>query len=115
MWLFVFQLPDGANAMVIGELGEMGKPLLFVGGNCAIQGFDHTGEDKFWTVSLRGINCRSSLSLFLPTQVTGDNVCSLALCDFTANGHNELLVGSEDYDIRVFQGDELLNGMFKDK
>ena len=42
--------------------------------------------------------------------MTGDNVCSLALCDFTANGHNELLVGSEDYDIRVFQGDELLNG-----
>lgn len=36
--------------MVIGELGEMKEPLLFVGGNCAIQGFDHLGEDKFWTV-----------------------------------------------------------------
>ena len=44
------KLPDGANAMVIGELGEMKEPLLFVGGNCAIQGFDHLGEDKFWTV-----------------------------------------------------------------
>ena len=43
-------------------------------------------------------------------QVTGDNVCSLALCDFTATGQNALLVGSEDYDIRVFQGDELING-----
>ena len=52
MFNFVdFQLPDGANAMIIGELGERGKPLLFVGGNCAIQGFDHLGEDKFWTVS----------------------------------------------------------------
>ena len=42
--------------------------------------------------------------------MTGDNVCSLALCDFNANGYDELLVGSEDYDIRVFQGDELMNG-----
>ena len=42
--------------------------------------------------------------------MTGDNVCSLTLCDFTASGHNALLVGSEDYDIRVFQGDELING-----
>ena len=43
-------------------------------------------------------------------QVTGDNVCSLALCDFNNDGENELLVGSEDYDIRVFKNDELLTG-----
>ena len=51
MSLAAFQLPDGANTMIIGELREMGEPLLFVGGNCAIQGFDYQGEDKFWTVS----------------------------------------------------------------
>lgn len=52
-FLFVhcIQLPDGANAMVIGGTEEIGGPLLFVGGNCAIRGFDHDGEDKFWTVS----------------------------------------------------------------
>ena len=44
-------------------------------------------------------------------QVTGDNVCSLALCDFNSNGQNELIVGSEDYDIRVFQNDELITGI----
>ena len=38
--------------MIIGEMGDSGQPLLFVGGNCAIQGFDYTGEDKFWTVSV---------------------------------------------------------------
>lgn len=38
--------------MMIGELGEMKEPLLFVGGNCAIQGLDHQGDDKFWTVKL---------------------------------------------------------------
>ena len=48
---YIFQLPDGANAMIVGKMGDLEQPLLFVGGNCAIQGFDHTGEDKFWTVS----------------------------------------------------------------
>ena len=47
--------------------------------------------------------------------MTGDNVCSLALCDFTVNGQNELLVGSEDYDIRVFQGDELFSGKLSNR
>ena len=47
-------------------------------------------------------------SLFI--QVTGDNVCSLALCDFNSDNYPELIVGSEDYDIRVFQNDELIAG-----
>ena len=25
--------------------------LAYVGGNCSIMGFDHEGQDKFWTVS----------------------------------------------------------------
>ncbi len=40
-------------------------------------------------------------------------MCSLALADFNSDGtdgRNELLVGSEDYDIRVFQDDELYAG-----
>ena len=44
------------------------------------------------------------------TQVTGDYVCSLALCDFDGDGSNELIVGSEDFDVRVFKNDELLTG-----
>ena len=44
-------------------------------------------------------------------QVTGDNVCSLALVDFTGDGENELIAGSEDYDIRVFKEDEIINEM----
>ena len=62
LWTLL-QLPDGANAMIIGELGEMGEPLLFVGGNCAIQGFDHQGEDKFWTVSWWGNICGSGVGV----------------------------------------------------
>lgn len=90
--LFYKEAPDGCNSLVLGSLGERREPLAFVGGNCSIQGFDHQGQDQFWTV-------------------TGDNVCSLALCDFNSNGQNELIVGSEDYDIRVFQNDELITEM----
>ena len=38
-------------------------------------------------------------------------MCSLALCDFSGDGTNELVVGSEDYDVRVFQNDELFTGV----
>ncbi|XP_010594379.1 Bardet-Biedl syndrome 2 protein isoform X4 [Loxodonta africana] len=43
--------------------------------------------------------------------VTGDNVHSLALCDFDSDGKKELLVGSEDFDIRVFKEDEIVAEM----
>ena len=78
--------------MLVGRLGRRSDPLLFVGGNCSVQGFDHRGEDQYWTV-------------------TGDNVCCMALGDYNSDGRNELVVGSEDYDIRVFEDDDLVNGM----
>ena len=46
-----------------------------------ISGFDYEGNDPFWTV-------------------TGDNVTSLCLMDYNADGKNELIVGSEDFEIR---------------
>uniref|UniRef100_A0A3P9H6E4 Bardet-Biedl syndrome 2 protein homolog n=1 Tax=Oryzias latipes TaxID=8090 RepID=A0A3P9H6E4_ORYLA len=88
--IFYREVTDGANAIVLGKLGNIRSPLAIIGGNCALQGFDHDGNDQFWTV-------------------TGDNVRSLVLCDFTGDGKNELLVGSEDFDIRVFKEDELVS------
>ncbi|KAG9273153.1 Bardet-Biedl syndrome 2 protein [Astyanax mexicanus] len=90
--IFYKEVTDGANAIVLGRLGDIQSPLAIIGGNCALQGFDYEGNDQFWTV-------------------TGDNVRSLVLCDFTGDGKNELLVGSEDFDIRVFREDELLSEM----
>ena len=49
--VFLEQLPDGANNIVIGHLGSYKEPLALVGGNCAIKGFDSAGEDVYWTVS----------------------------------------------------------------
>ncbi|KAJ0069534.1 hypothetical protein NL108_008487, partial [Boleophthalmus pectinirostris] len=93
--VFYREVTDGANAIVLGKLGDIPSPLAIIGGNCALQGFDFEGNDHFWTV-------------------TGDNVRSLVLCDFTGDGKNEasfLLVGSEDFDIRVFKEDELVAEM----
>ncbi|KAM8946161.1 BBSome complex member BBS2 isoform 2-T2 [Pelodytes ibericus] len=90
--LFYKEIADGANAVVLGKLGDVVSPLVLIGGNCALQGFDCNGTDLFWTV-------------------TGDNVRSIALCDFDGDGKNELLVGSEDFDIRVFKEDELVAEM----
>ncbi|XP_072026618.1 BBSome complex member BBS2-like [Amphiura filiformis] len=90
--LFYKDAPDGVNAIVMGQIGSIDSPLAIVGGNCALQGYDIEGNDLFWTV-------------------TGDNVCSLALCDFNSDGKNELIVGSEDFDIRVFQDDEIIAEM----
>ncbi|XP_054906939.1 Bardet-Biedl syndrome 2 protein homolog [Poeciliopsis prolifica] len=88
--VFYRDVTDGANAIVLGKLGDSSSPLAIIGGNCALQGFDYEGNDHFWTV-------------------TGDNVRSLVLFDFTGDGKNELLVGSEDFDIRVFKEDQLIS------
>lgn len=90
--LFYKDTPDGSNALIIGQLGSIESTMAIVGGNCSLQGYDSSGNDVFWTV-------------------TGDNVCCLTLLDFNNNGQYELLVGSEDYDIRVFQEDEIIAEM----
>ena len=47
----MMQTPDGANAVVVGHLGSIESSIAIVGGNCSIQGFDHKGEEAYWTVS----------------------------------------------------------------
>ena len=54
-----------------------------------ISSFCSSGNDPFWTV-------------------TGDNVTSLVLTDYNKNGLNELVVGSEDFEIRVFSDEEIV-------
>lgn len=40
--------------------------------------------------------------------VTGDNVTSLAFADVNRDGKQELIVGSADFEIRVFHDDDVL-------
>ncbi|XP_046985484.1 Bardet-Biedl syndrome 2 protein homolog isoform X1 [Schistocerca americana] len=90
MDLFYKEVMDGVSAITIGRLGHWKNPLVIVGGNCSIQGFDYEGNEPFWTV-------------------TGDTVTSLALLDFDGDGDNELIVGSRDFDIRVFKEDNIIS------
>lgn len=84
-------IPDGANVVTIGRLGSHNPDAIaLAGGNGALQGFDVKGDDVYWTV-------------------TGDNITSLALTDFTDDGFNEVIVGSEDFDIRVFKEDAIIH------
>jgi Bardet-Biedl syndrome 2 protein len=88
--VFFRDVPDGCAKIEFGRVGRIEKPLVVVGGNCSIQGFDETGTEQFWTV-------------------TGDNVSALALIDVDEDGQNELLVGSEDFQIRIFQNETVLS------
>lgn len=85
-------MPDGANAITVGNLGSIREPCAVVGGNCSIIALNNSGEEVLWTV-------------------TGDNITSLALIDYNSDGSNELIVGSEDFDIRVFKDDEIVSEM----
>jgi Bardet-Biedl syndrome 2 protein len=82
-------MADGANAIRVGNFGKQNDPVCIIGGNCSIIALNKQGEEVLWTV-------------------TGDNVCSLELVDFNSDGYNELVVGSEDFDIRVFRDDEII-------
>jgi Bardet-Biedl syndrome 2 protein len=86
------KMADGANAIAIGSLGSFSEPVAVIGGNCAITAINKTGEEILWTV-------------------TGDNVSALSLFDFNNSGQNELIVGSEDSDLRVFRHDEIIAEM----
>jgi len=88
--LFFRDVQDGVNALALRRLSTSSSPLIVAGGNCSILGFDATGKEVLWTV-------------------TGDNVSSMAFCDVDNDGELELLVGSDDFEIRAFRGEELLS------
>ncbi|TKR61143.1 hypothetical protein L596_028295 [Steinernema carpocapsae] len=86
--LFQKDVPDGVNCIVVGKYSDIEEPLIICGGNYALWGLDITGKDQFWTV-------------------TGDKVHTLDLCDFDDDQENELLIGSDSFDIRVFKRDQM--------
>ncbi|ETV96086.1 hypothetical protein H310_10727 [Aphanomyces invadans] len=86
---FYKDVPDGVNTMLFGTLPNIPSRMVMVGGNCSIQGFDREGNETFWTV-------------------TGDNVTALALCDVSGRGNEELVVGSDDFEIRAFHAEDVV-------
>ena len=86
---FFVEVPDGVNKILVGSVERGGAPMAVVGGNCSIYGYSRSGEERFWTV-------------------TGDNVTAMAFCDVDGDGAAELLVGSDDFCIRTFRGEEVV-------
>lgn len=98
--VFRNDVPDGVNCFAVsfqlhyhtvitllqyGKLGEA-EDAIYCGGNCCIWGFDKTGANTYWTV-------------------TGDQVTTMCLSDFDGDGETELVIGSPDFEIRVFKND----------
>lgn len=88
---FFLSVPDGVGAICIGAASSLeDRPLVIVGGNCSLQGFDNDGNEAFWTV-------------------TGGNVTAMDL----ARG-GSLLVGTDDFDIRLYKDDDVSEVMEND-
>ncbi|KAL4151933.1 hypothetical protein PRNP1_008869 [Phytophthora ramorum] len=93
--IFYKDVPDGVSAMLFAPAPRAASSLnaptqmVVVGGNCSLQGFGRDGGELFWTV-------------------TGDHVRALAVSDVTGHGRDELVAGSDDFEIRAFQNEEVV-------
>ena len=88
--MFDYEVADGLNCLTFGKMRGIKEPLVVAGGDCSITGFDLEAEEKFWTV-------------------TGDNIRSMRFMPWTnVDKESELVVGSDDFAIRVFKGAELI-------
>ena len=92
--VFFIDVPDGVQRLAFGKLAASDQPLVFVGGNCSIQGFDSKGEEQFWTV-------------------TGGTVTSMTYAPIYSSSDPEskqtvgsIIVGGDDFEIRSFQEEE---------
>lgn len=87
--LFFKEVHDGVNVIAFGHLAMADAATCIVGGNCSIQAFDYEGNELFWTV-------------------TGDNVSALAFCDVNDDGVQELICGTEDFEMRFFRNEDVI-------
>lgn len=69
--IFYKECPDGVKAMTLGSFKDGKNQIVMVGGNSSVHGFDHQGNEIFWTA-------------------VGDVVTALILMDFNKDGSNEV-------------------------
>lgn len=77
--IFYIECQDGVKSVTIGCCGDGKVPMLFVGGNSSVHGYDCDGNEIFWTA-------------------VGDVVTSLILLDYDKDGLNEV----EPYTLLIF-------------
>lgn len=69
--IFYKECTDGVKALTLGNFGETRKKILLVGGNSSIHGYDHDGNEVFWTT-------------------VGDVITSMILMDFNKDSSEEV-------------------------
>lgn len=69
--VFYRECQDGVKAVTVGTFRDNKAPMLFVGGNSSVHGYDHSGNEVFWTA-------------------VGDVVTSLILLDYSKDGLKEV-------------------------
>ncbi|KAJ8947859.1 hypothetical protein NQ318_010005 [Aromia moschata] len=87
--VFYRECQDGVRTLAIGTFNDVKMPVVMVGGNSSIQGYDHAGNEIFWTA-------------------VGDVVTSIILTDYNKDGLNEIIAGAEDFNIRVYKGHQTI-------
>ncbi|KZC07707.1 PREDICTED: Bardet-Biedl syndrome 2 protein homolog [Dufourea novaeangliae] len=87
--IFYKEMSDGARCIIIGKLGWLPNQVAIVGGNCSVTILDAQGTEIFWTVA-EGI------------------VSSLAIFDFDGDNENELITGTQDFEIKVYKEENVL-------
>ncbi|XP_031838360.1 BBSome complex member BBS2 [Nomia melanderi] len=87
--VFYKEMSDGARCIVIGKLGWLPRQVAIIGGNCSVAILDSQGTEIFWTV-VEGI------------------VTSLAVLDFDGDNENELITGTQDFEIKVYKEENVL-------
>ncbi|XP_076681212.1 BBSome complex member BBS2 [Andrena cerasifolii] len=87
--MFYKEMSDGARCIIVGKLGWLAKQVAIVGGNCSVTILDAQGTEIFWTV-VDGV------------------VRSLAVFDFDGDDENELVTGTDDFEIKVYKEDNVL-------
>ncbi|XP_012280111.1 Bardet-Biedl syndrome 2 protein homolog [Orussus abietinus] len=87
--LFYKEMRDGVHSAVIGKLGWLSSQVAVIGGNCSVTVLDSQGTEIYWTVM-------------------GDLVTSVMVFDFDGDGCNELLAGTEDFEVRAQKEDSVL-------
>ncbi|XP_051169367.1 Bardet-Biedl syndrome 2 protein homolog isoform X1 [Leptopilina boulardi] len=80
--LFYKEMRDGVHHITTERLGWIKQQVIIVGGNCSVTVMDHEGNELYWTIA-SGI------------------VKVIIAFDFDGDAQNELLIGTEDSEIKA--------------
>lgn len=93
--VFNKEIDDGVYCLTTGSYASFQKPLVIIGGNCSLQGFDINGDEQFWTV-------------------TRGNTLAVALNDVDDDSLQEAIVGTDDYFIGFIKKEQNISEIQED-